>query len=187
MNHRSARKPRSAHVRSAATLFAATLAATAASCGQDGSDPTQALQAAVESKATGATDGEDTDAACVGVRGDVPLARRPVDIILTVDNSGSMTDEIVAIQNNLNTHFADVLSRSGLDYRVILVSRHGSASATQSVCISRPLSTVDCTPVVPAMPGINPGRFYQYSIEIGSLDSFVGEPVMDSLYENRFY
>ena len=172
MNHRSARTPRSAHVRGAATLFAATLAATAASCGQDGSDPTQALQAAVESTTPGATDGDDTDAACVGVRGDVPLSRRPVDIILTVDNSASMTDEIVAIQNNLNTSFADVLSRSGLDYRVILVSRHGSASATQSVCISRPLSTVDCPPVVPAMPGINPGRFYQYSIEIGSLDSF---------------
>ena len=42
----------------------------------------------------------------------------------------------------------------------------------QSICISRPLSTIDCSGAIPVQPGINPGRFYQYSIEIGSTNSF---------------
>lgn len=82
------------------------------------------------------------DTACVGVKADVPLAKRPVDIIFAVDNSGSMTDEIVAIQNNINTGFADIIARSGLDYRVIMVAAHGNARVNQSICISSPLSTI---------------------------------------------
>ena len=154
------------------------LAATLPFFGCDGtlpdaaSDPQADRTAAAVQAATAFDNTDDTDAACVGVRSDAPLARRPVDIILVVDNSGSMTDEIVAIQNHINGSFADVLSRSGLDYRVIVVARHGSATLAQSICISRPLSTVDCGPTLPPLPGINPGRFYQYSIEIGSLDSF---------------
>lgn len=142
-----------------------------AACGVEGSDPSAPQTGALTSLGTEAAS-DDIDSACSGVRDSVPLGRKPVDIILVVDNSGSMTDEIVAIQNNINSGFADILSRSGLDYRVIAVARHGSASAAQSICISRPLSTIDCSPTIPAQPGINPGRFYQYSIEIGSTDSF---------------
>jgi hypothetical protein len=151
--------------------FALLLALATPACGVESIEPDGTNTAALTAPAATA-EGDDTDAACTGVRGNVPLFRKPVDIILVVDNSGSMTDEIVAIQNNINGSFADILSRSGLDYRVIAVARHGSAVAAQSICISRPLSTIDCTGVVPAQPGINPGRFYQYSIEIGSTDSF---------------
>lgn len=111
------------------------------------------------------------DTACVGVKADVPLAKRPVDIIFAVDNSGSMTEEIVAVQNNINTGFADIIARSGLDYRVIMVAAHGNARINQSICISSPLSTSSCSPV-PVRPGNNPPRFYQYGIEIESVDTF---------------
>ncbi len=146
-------------------------------CGVEGTTPDETgarASAATKSVALrlAGDDSGETDAACVGVRDDVPLGRKPVDIILVVDNSGSMTDEIVAIQNNINNSFGDVLSRSGLDYRVIAVARHGSATAMQSICISRPLSTIDCSGPIPVQPGINPGRFYQYSVEIGSTNSF---------------
>lgn len=158
----------------AALLLPLSAALSWVGCGTAGpeqtADPALAATEAALSDSPAAAN--DTDAACVGVHSDVPISRRPVDIILVVDNSASMTDEIVSIQNNINSSFSDVLLRSGLDYRVVVVGRHGSAASTQSICISRPLSTVDCNPVAPAMPGINPGRFYHYSIEIGSLNSF---------------
>lgn len=108
--------------------------------------------------------------ACSDVRADVPVGKRPADIIFVIDNSGSMTEEIVAVQNTINTNFADVFNRSGLDYRVVMVSSHGNATTQQSICVSMPLSTITCSPV-PSMPGNNPPRFYQYSIEIESTDS----------------
>ena len=135
-----------------------------ASCGGELGEPTPGA-AAVD------TAQEALLAACSGVRSDAPLAKRPVDIIVVVDNSGSMTDEIVAIQNNINRSFADTLSRSGLDYRVILVASHGDAVSRQSVCVAAPLSTNPTCSPVPARPGLNPPRFYQYSIEIESTDS----------------
>ena len=136
-----------------------------AACGSDGELPGEPGEAPEAVR-------ENLTAACSGVRSDAPLSRRPVDIIFVIDNSGSMTEEIVAVQNNLNRNFADAMSRSGLDYRVILVSSHGDALSRQSVCVSAPLaSNASCSPV-PAKPGINPPRFYQYSIEIESTDSF---------------
>ena len=125
-----------------------------AACGVEGSDPSAPQTGALTSLSTEAAS-DDIDSACSGVRDSVPLGRKPVDIILVVDNSGSMTDEIVAIQNNINSGFADILSRSGLDYRVIAVARHGSASAAQSICISRPppLSTA-CSSTSSFLPKI---------------------------------
>ena len=114
----------------------------------------------------------DRDAACASVKAEATLEKKPVDIIFLIDNSGSMTDEIVAVQNNINKNFADIIGKSGLDYRVIMVTSHGDARTRQSVCVSKPLSTIDCSPSVPARPGNNPPRFFHYSIEIESTDSF---------------
>jgi hypothetical protein len=112
----------------------------------------------------------DRDAACAEVKAEATLEKKPVDIIFVIDNSGSMTDEIVAVQNNINNSFAKIIGMAGIDYRVIMVTSHGNASSAQSVCISKPLSTINCSPV-PAQPGNNPPRFYHYSIEIESTDS----------------
>ncbi len=95
---------------------------------------------------------------------------RPVDVIFIVDNSGSMTDEIVAVQSNINQNFAQIIGASGLDYRVIMISKHGRASPDQSICVSQPLSgNASCT--WPSTCPTNGARFFHYSVEVGSHDS----------------
>ncbi|MBL8924255.1 MAG: hypothetical protein JNJ54_35730 [Myxococcaceae bacterium] len=108
--------------------------------------------------------------ACAEVTSMANLDKKPVDVILVIDNSGSMTVEIEAVQANVNTNLASIIGSSGLDYRIILISRHGSATASQSVCIGPPLSgNPTCSPP-PATPTNGP-RFFHYSTEIGSTNS----------------
>jgi hypothetical protein len=100
--------------------------------------------------------------------------RRPIDIILVLDNSVSMAGELDAVERNINAHFAQILEASGVDYRVIVISRHRSLARTRSdqaktaVCISAPLSALAACPA-PA-PGLSE-RFFQYSTDIDSHDS----------------
>lgn len=113
----------------------------------------------------------DRDAACETVRVGATLAKAPVDVIVVVDNSFSMTDEVLAIQNNLNQSLAAIIEAGGLDYRVIMISRHGSATLDQSICVSAPLSgNASCSPP-PARPS-NSARFYHYSVEVRSTDPY---------------
>ena len=111
------------------------------------------------------------DAACATTSAMATLVREPVDIIVVIDNSQSMTNEIQAVEQNIAVNFAAILTASSVDYRVIMVSRHGSAQNQQSICITTPLSgAASCTPPPPAP--VNAARFFHYSIEIGSHNSF---------------
>lgn len=113
----------------------------------------------------------DRDAACGTVKAQATLTKAPVDVIFVVDNSGSMTLEITSVQNNINQNFAQIIQNSGIDYRIIMLSRHGSAANSQSICINAPLAgNASCNPV-PAQP-TNTNRFFQYSVEIGSTNSY---------------
>ncbi|WP_437637133.1 hypothetical protein [Sorangium sp. So ce854] len=119
----------------------------------------------------GAPDGSlNEDTACVATSLQADYEQRPADIIFIIDNSESMTEEIESVQRNINQNFASIIDRSGIDYRVIMLSRHGSSSLEQSVCIEAPLGSGSCSPV-PSMPNSNPPHFYQYNLEVGSLDS----------------
>lgn len=118
--------------------------------------------------------GLDPDAACAAQSASATLSKKPVDIIVVIDNSGSMTAEIQGVQQNINQNFATIIESSGLDYRVIMLTRHGSASALQSVCVEAPLSGIaagGCNPP-PAQPVDNPPKFFHYSVEIASRDSW---------------
>lgn len=113
------------------------------------------------------------DSACVSQSSEATLVKKPVDIIIVIDNSGSMENEIIGVQNNINQNFAQIIENSGLDYRVIMISTHGASSA-ESICIEAPLSGIPaggCSPP-PTTPVNNPGKYYHYSTEIGSHDSF---------------
>ena len=110
------------------------------------------------------------DEACGVLRETASLEEKPVDIIVVIDNSGSMEEEIRAVQQNINVNFADILADSGLDYRVIMISRHGDVNLAEDICVAAPLSGTDCDPV-PEQPG-NTTNFFHYDIEIGSNDSF---------------
>jgi hypothetical protein len=123
----------------------------------------------------GSNDGAlNPDSACASQSSEATLVKKPVDIIIVIDNSGSMTEEITGVQKNINENFAQIIEQSGLDYRVIMVTRHGSAASGQSVCIEAPLSGIPaggCTPP-PAQPKNNPPRFFHYSVEVASRDSW---------------
>ncbi len=107
---------------------------------------------------------------CAQQEAEATLVKAPVDILFVIDNSGSMTNEIQGVEKNINESFAKIIEASGIDYRVILIARHGSASGNQSVCLEAPLSGIpqgDCTPP-PSEPVNNPPKFFHYSTEIGS-------------------
>src|SRR5205809_1095005 len=69
---------------------------------------------------------ERSDAACAMASAHATLVRMPVDLIFIIDNSGSMSDEIHGVETNINTNFVDIIKKSGLDYRVIMLTHYGS-------------------------------------------------------------
>jgi hypothetical protein len=107
---------------------------------------------------------------CATASAQVEIVRQPVDIIITIDNSGSMDDEARSVEANLNLNFATILEESQIDFRVILVSEHRERNLQDTaVCISQPLSTLATCPS--DQPGLS-DRFFQYSTEVDSRDSF---------------
>jgi hypothetical protein len=118
----------------------------------------------------------DVEDACVVNTAQAEFVQQAVDIILMLDNSGSMADELQAVEENLNVNFASILASSGVDYRVILLSRHRrqgrdvEEEASTSVCVTTPLSALaDCTA---APEPVFSDRFFQYSTKLESTDSF---------------
>lgn len=116
------------------------------------------------------------DQACVIDRAAAVLVKQSVDIIVLLDNSGSMEDEAAAVEANINLNFASVLENSGVDYRVILISRHrrelreDSGESSTSICVQTPLSGLaNCDN---AEEPVFSERFFQYSTKVESHDSF---------------
>lgn len=104
------------------------------------------------------------------------LVRQPVDIVFLLDNSGSMDDELQAVEENINRNFASILIDGQVDYQVILISRHReeprgeSEEASTSVCVSQPLSALEsCEDAGAPAPT---ERFHHYSTKLESDDSF---------------
>lgn len=137
--------------------------------------------------------------ACATESGQATLVKRPMDVIVVIDNSKSMQGEIQAVQARINGDFAAIIGNSGIDYRVIMVSRYGNvyrenydsgdaSDSAFSICIGSPLSSLTCPTAsgstVPA-PANNPPRFYHHSTDIGSnnlwcrlLDSYhISDPI----------
>ena len=131
-------------------------------------------QSSIETGNSGAG-GPSGNPACATASAAATLIKQPVDIILVLDNSGSMEDELDAVEKNINVNFANILQQSGVDYRVILISRHRkearteSEEASTSICVSSPLSALA---TCPAPQPVNSERFFQYSIKVESENSF---------------
>ena len=111
---------------------------------------------------------------CAADAADAKLTSDPIDIILVLDNSGSMVEEMGAAEKNINVNFASILDNSGVDYRVILLSRHrqaersASEEASTSICVSQPLSGLAACPA--PKPVFSP-RFFQYGEKVESHDA----------------
>ena len=129
----------------------------------------------------GSNPGDPQDA-CAAAAAQATLTSEPVDIILVLDNSGSMADELQAVEDNINNNFASILTTSGVDYRVILISRHrkvaraASGESSTSICVAAPLSGVAmCPPLGSALTVPKPifgPRFFQFNDKIESTNSF---------------
>src|SRR5690606_6338718 len=109
-------------------------------------------------------------AACVIDQEEAEIVRQPVDIILLLDNSGSMADELEAVEANINVNFASILASRDVDYHMILISRHRqeprdeSEEASTSICVSSPLSGLDSCDDA-EQPAFTE-RFFQYSTKL---------------------
>ena len=137
-----------------------------------GSDPLS-----IDTDGDGLTDGTEVrvganpsvvDQACAQFDQTASPAAKPVDVIFVVDNSQSMQDEIESIERNINKNFASIIEASGVDYRVLVISRHGK-SAFKNICVGAPLSGTSCDPV-PVNPA-NAERFFHYSERVSSHNS----------------
>lgn len=121
---------------------------------------------------TGAMGGTGGVDACATQQAGADIQRQPVDVIVVIDNSGSMQEEIDAVEQNINVNFANILQQSGVDYRVILISRHEKQGRQTSICVQAPLSGNTACPPTPDRP-VFTERFYQYSLKVDSLNSLV--------------
>ena len=80
-------------------------------------------------------------AVCTPARVDAVLTRRPADIIWVVDNSASLSGEIENVKAGINA-FAAYIGSSGVDYRVLMLSKRGTtvAGSIYPVCVPPPLA-----------------------------------------------
>lgn len=146
--------------------------------------PSDSLAGLVDGQAPPPPPPISIDNSCV--YGEVPaqLVKQPVDIIVLLDNSGSMIDEAAAVEANINVNFANVLTESAVDYRVILITRHRvrprtppvaddeddpNEEANTSVCVQAPLSALASCDEAEAP--VFTDRFKQYSTKLESNDS----------------
>lgn len=100
---------------------------------------------------------------CAASTVDAELAKKPIDLILMVDTSGSMSPASNAVEQNINDNLAAILEQSGLDYRVIVMAGYGAGA---ELCVGPPLGGADCAspPPLPA----NTARFFHYDKPSGS-------------------
>lgn len=104
------------------------------------------------------------DAACA--KSTVAASRPPVDVIVAVDTSGSMQEESLNVQNNINK-MSDFLKASGVDYRVVMIAQPPNPffppGFIPSICVPPPLGGASCAS--------NPPLYRQVPSEVGSTDA----------------
>jgi hypothetical protein len=85
----------------------------------------------------------DTDInECVSISETGENKREPADIIIILDNSGSMGFEALGVQTSLN-NFSKQIVESGVDIRIVLISAL-SPGGDQGTCVGAPLGSGKC-------------------------------------------
>ncbi|MEM9863072.1 MAG: DUF4215 domain-containing protein [Myxococcota bacterium] len=116
-----------------------------------------------EDELTLGTDPSVRDAACGESTGEGSSVSLPVDIIITVDNSGSMAGEAAQVRANLQRELAGPLDESGIDYRVTMIASLGNSGT--SICMDTPLASSLCSTTGP--------RYLQFDVEVRSNDNMI--------------
>ena len=97
--------------------------------------------------------GGGLDAACQAVVQQAEkIAGGKADIIFVLDNSGSMTEEAIAVQNNMNT-FSNQITASGIDAHVVVISS-GPPGGQAATC-TNPLDLACWAALISAWGGSN--------------------------------
>ena len=65
----------------------------------------------------------------------------PIDIIVIVDQSGSMSEELASIKSNINT-LSTLLDKTGVDYHLVMIGEVGTS--TYQICVPPPLGGPNC-------------------------------------------
>jgi hypothetical protein len=138
--------------------------------GTGGAIPTSGTGGAIPTSGTGGTSDVCAPQSATG-----RLVKEPVDIIVVLDNSGSMVDEMAAAETNIQNNFWSILDQNSVDFRMILISRHRQDArevdeeASTSICIQQPLSGLA---MCPSPTPVFSERFYQFGMKVESTDSF---------------
>jgi hypothetical protein len=119
-------------------------------------------------------DGGDVDETCAQTEAEALLERRPVDIIIAIDNSSSMSSEAYEVEEQINSNFTAILNSAvpAIDYRVIMLSEYGDTRRA-SICVAAPLGGIpdadqdghcDSYPPEP----VNAANFYHHAVRVTS-------------------
>ena len=147
----------------------------------DGTNPSSA-----DSDGDGILDGDElilgtdptvADEACADAEAEATLVKKPADIIIAVDTSGSMGGEADAVEARLNNDLATVLDGADVDYRIILVADFppvddGHPDTDPVLCIGAPLAQQDCSnPASLTLKPKNGPNFFHYDVHVNSTDA----------------
>lgn len=119
-----------------------------------------------------------SDDSCAAISERAQNERKPADIIIAVDNSGSMDEEIVFVREQLNA-FSQQIIAAGVDARIILISAPIQAPGAtmpanwfdddddqdNGICIAAPLGSGSCP------DDTNLPRYFHVPEEVGSHDA----------------
>lgn len=114
---------------------------------------------------------KDPKAVCTGVTQEAERVEHGnVDIIFVIDNSSTMTGEIMQVENRINEDFAKIIGDSGVDYRVIMLSRYGKnfdpiGDSDNPICIRAPLGAGTCADPNSEVLQHNPPTFFHHSLD----------------------
>lgn len=106
----------------------------------------------------------DTGNECAEVSDTAEVGIQPADILVVVDNSGSMTFEAASVQQNMNA-FSGQIILANIDARVVLISGNDTGFGEAGICMPAPLGSGSC-PNDDNLPG-----FLHIDDEVGSSNS----------------
>lgn len=113
--------------------------------GPVGGDP------AASNPMTGLGEGEE----CAGYDEQAQNGTQPTDIIIAVDQSSSMNEEVIFVQEQLNA-FSQQIVAAMIDVHVILiVEKPGGPEGENPVCVPPPLAGPDCADNEPMFKHVN--------------------------------
>lgn len=127
----------------------------------DGEDETADTGNAPKLDIGSADTGVDTGNECAEVSDTAMVGLQPADIIVVVDNSGSMQLEAGFVQNNLNT-FSSQIFLANIDAHVVLIS--ATSDSDTGICLPTPLGSGAC-PDDTKLPG-----YFHIPDSVGSND-----------------